>query len=159
MGGAAPKIQHRFGDFGQARTENRVRQVGAGFRERIDRVALRRCTQPKPGKLREDLPHPVRPLAATSDLRQRTFVLRLLRTDEAVQIERIAHSGRNASSTLPAPAPLPDSPAYPDVMNSVPPATVGPGPLIAPPFASTPFTVVKACAVSYSQSTFPSLVE
>src|SRR5436190_6186772 len=44
-------------------------------------------------------------------------------------------------------------------MNTMPPATVGPGPLIDAPFAATPFTVVKSRFVSYSQSSDPSFVE
>src|SRR5215813_4952335 len=41
----------------------------------------------------------------------------------------------------------------------MPPATVGPGPLIEAPFAGTPLTVANSRFVSYSQSTLPSRVE
>src|SRR5208337_2457338 len=41
-------------------------------------------------------------------------------------------------------------------MNSIPPATTGPGPLIAPPLAVTPLTVVYSCAALYSQMILPS---
>src|SRR5262245_61698644 len=159
MSGAALDVQHCIRDLLQSCTENRMGEIGARLSERGDRISLRHGTLAKAGELREDVPHPVRTFAAAPDLCERTFVIALLGTNEALGIERIGPSGRNASSTLPAPAPLPDSPAYPDVMNSVPPATVGPGPLSAPPFASTPFTVANGFAVSNSQSTFPSLVE
>src|SRR5437867_6008267 len=41
----------------------------------------------------------------------------------------------------------------------MPPATVGPGPLIDAPFAGTPFTVSKSRFVSYSHNSEPSLVD
>src|ERR1700733_1529301 len=41
-------------------------------------------------------------------------------------------------------------------MNSIPPAMVGPGPLIAPPLAATPLTVEYSCAALYSQMILPS---
>src|SRR5258708_6585203 len=41
----------------------------------------------------------------------------------------------------------------------MPPAITGPGPLIAAPLATTPFTVSNSRFVSYSQMTDPSLVE
>src|SRR5262245_58539054 len=44
-------------------------------------------------------------------------------------------------------------------MNSIPPATVGPGPLIDAPFPGTPFTVWNSLFVSYSQSSDPSFVD
>src|SRR5579872_3646553 len=41
----------------------------------------------------------------------------------------------------------------------MPPAITGPAPLIVPPFALTPFTVLNSCAVLYSHKILPSLVE
>src|SRR6476660_3317368 len=41
----------------------------------------------------------------------------------------------------------------------MPPATTGAGPLIDPPFARTPFTVVNSRLVSNSQTTDPSFAE
>src|ERR1700692_3301711 len=47
-------------------------------------------------------------------------------------------SGANARSTLPGMPPLR---GYPELRNSIPPATTGPAPSIEPPLAGTPFTV------------------
>src|SRR5439155_23279153 len=44
-------------------------------------------------------------------------------------------------------------------MYTIPPATIGPGPLIDAPFAATPLTVSKSRLVSYSHSSDPSLVD
>src|SRR5262245_55689689 len=44
-------------------------------------------------------------------------------------------------------------------MKTIPPAIVGPGPLIDAPFAGTPFTVWKSLFVSNSHSSEPSLVD
>src|SRR5579863_4210749 len=65
-------------------------------------------------------------------------------------------SGAKASNTLPGMPPLR---GYPELTNTMPPATTGPAPSIEPPLAGTPFTVEYVCAVvSKSQSISPSSV-
>src|SRR5438105_3202203 len=44
-------------------------------------------------------------------------------------------------------------------MNSIPPATTGPGPSIDPPWPGTPLTVLYSRSLSKSQMIFPSEVE
>src|SRR5204863_4069489 len=62
-------------------------------------------------------------------------------------------AGANASSTLPGSPPW--KPGYPDPMNTIPLATVGPPEASDPPCAATPLTVVKSCAESNCQSSWP----
>src|SRR5207244_2356519 len=66
------------------------------------------------------------------------------------------YSGAKASRTFPAICPRKP---YPEFTKSIPPAVVGPGPLMAPPCPDTPLTVVNSRAVSKSQITRPSAVE
>src|SRR5438094_8787359 len=66
------------------------------------------------------------------------------------------YSGAKASRTLPGICPRKP---YPEFTKSIPPAVVGPGPLMAPPCPDTPLTVVNSRAVSKSQITRPSAVE
>src|SRR5262249_14955872 len=68
---------------------------------------------------------------------------------------RPPRSGENANSTLPG---VPPSTAYPDPTNTIPSATMGPGALIDPPRAFTPFTVSNSRCVSNDHSTRPSVV-
>src|SRR4051812_27022438 len=62
----------------------------------------------------------------------------------------------NASSTLPGRRP---NVPYPELTYTMPPATVGAGPFIDPPFAGTPFTVANSRLVSKVQTIAPSVVE
>src|SRR5579875_3265436 len=54
--------------------------------------------------------------------------------------------------------PLP-VPTQPEPTNNIPPATTGPGAPSDPPCAFPPLTVVYSRAVSYCQSSWPSVVE
>src|SRR6516162_122482 len=68
----------------------------------------------------------------------------------------IGYSKPKANRTLPELLPVT---AYPEPMNTMPPAIVGPIELMAPPLAGTLFTVSNEREVSYSQMTLPSSVE
>src|SRR5690349_12639034 len=61
-------------------------------------------------------------------------------------------SSPNASSTLPG---RPATPPYPELMNSMPPATIGPAASRLAPEALTPFTVVNSLLVSNIQINSP----
>jgi hypothetical protein len=62
----------------------------------------------------------------------------------------------NASKTFPG---RPPNAPYPELTNTMPPATTGPGPIIDAPRPATPLTVVNSRFVSNSQRIAPSLVE
>src|SRR5207247_3324778 len=62
----------------------------------------------------------------------------------------------NASRTLPGRSP---NVPYPELTYTMPPATVGAGPFIDPPFARTPLTVLNSRLVSNVQTIAPPLVE
>ena len=61
-------------------------------------------------------------------------------------------STENARNTFPA---ITGNREYPAFAYSIPPTIVGPVPLIAPPLALIPFTVMKSCSVSKSQMILP----
>ena len=77
------------------------------------------------------------------------------KTDAPGDRSRQRRYGANASSTFPGTAPLRE---YPDVTNTMPPATTTPGPSMEPPRAFTPLTVSNSRMVLKSHSTFPSAV-
>src|ERR1051326_112385 len=66
------------------------------------------------------------------------------------------HFGASASKTFPG---IPPNREYPELMNTIPFTTTGPGPSMEPPLALTPFTVWNSRAVSKSQTTRPSSAE
>lgn len=68
----------------------------------------------------------------------------------------ICYSTPNASRTFPGRSP---KAPYPELTNSMPPATVGAGPFIDPPFARTLFVVTNSRFVSKLQITDPFVVE
>src|SRR5437763_199339 len=59
----------------------------------LDRVPPRGRAGPQPVELREDEPHPVRPLPPAADLGERPLVDALLRLHEAVQVVRVSRPG------------------------------------------------------------------
>jgi len=77
-------------------------------------------------------------------------------TPEASMTAVIHRYGANASSTFPGRNP---NVPYPELTYTKPPATIGAGPFIDPPFARTPFTVAKVRLVSNVQTIAPSFVE
>src|SRR5678815_3414359 len=66
------------------------------------------------------------------------------------------YCGANASNTLPG---RPPNAPYPELTNTMPPATTGPGPIIEAPRPATPLTVVNSRFESNSQRIAPSAVE
>lgn len=91
--------EHRLGALRQPRPQHRVLQVRFGFLAGRDRVLPRGGTVTQPRKLGEDVPHPVRPFPAGSDLGQRLVVAVPLRLDEQVQIVRV-FAGRQFSASM-----------------------------------------------------------
>ena len=68
----------------------------------------------------------------------------------------MSYSGPKASNTFPG--LLPNAP-YPELTNTMPPATTAPGPIIEAPLAGTPLTVVNSRLLSNCHSTSPVDVE
>ena len=68
-------------------------QIRLSLGDALDRVKSRRRAEPEALKLREDKPHPVRPLAPVSYLGERVFIDPLLRLHEAVQVVLIIGAG------------------------------------------------------------------
>src|SRR5690606_25759090 len=75
----------------QARTEQRVRQVGPSLGQPAYAVTLGHFTAAKSAQLREHVPDPVTALCPCTQLFKGLLIIALLRLDEASQIERIDH--------------------------------------------------------------------
>src|SRR5258707_206827 len=86
--------------------------------------------------------------------RKRQQVQKYLR--EYAARESLPYSGAKVRRTLPG---CPAIVEYPDPTNTIPPATVGPGAMMDPPFAATLLTVSNVRAVSYRHSSPPSAVD
>src|SRR5579863_10075338 len=81
-------LVHQAGARAQARTEDRVLQVGFGLGTGCDGEALCRRTAAESLDLRKHEPHPVTRLAPGAQLRQDLLDDRLLRLDEALEATR-----------------------------------------------------------------------
>jgi len=77
---------HRLGAFQQTGTEHRVAQVCLRLRGAPDGVLPGGRAESKAVELREDIPHPMRPLQALKDLRERLLVGLFLRPNETSQV-------------------------------------------------------------------------
>src|SRR5829696_8399197 len=74
-------------------------KVGGRLRSAPDRVLLRHRTHAQAVELREDVPHPMRTLAAAVDLCQRIGVIVRLRLQEPIEIERVGFGPHGFAST------------------------------------------------------------
>jgi hypothetical protein len=64
-------------------------EIRSGFFDALDRIVLRGGAERQPVDLREDVPHPVRALAAAADFRERLVVVGFLSVDETAEVERV----------------------------------------------------------------------
>ena len=64
-------------------------QIRFRFRETLDRVPLRQSAVSQTGDLRKDVPHPMRPLAAASNLGERSLIVCILCSDKPLEIEGV----------------------------------------------------------------------
>jgi hypothetical protein len=68
-------------------------KVCLGLGQRLDRVMLGRRTEAQTVELREDVPNPVRLLAAAPDLGEGLIVIVCLRLYETAQVVRVVGHG------------------------------------------------------------------
>ncbi len=88
--GRTPRnAQGRLDALDQTRPQDWVAHVRLGLLPALDRIEPGCRAGPKPRELREDVPHPVRPLPAAPDLGKRPRVIVRLGLHESVQVERI----------------------------------------------------------------------
>ncbi len=66
-------------------------KIGLRLVERSDGVEDRGRAEAEPGDLREDEPHPVRPLLASHELPHDRVIDGRLGVDEALEVERVGH--------------------------------------------------------------------
>lgn len=87
--------EHRLRAVDEARAEHRVGKIGLSLLNRGQRKALRHDGQAEAGKLREDVPDPVRLLATLAQLLHHAVMDRRLCIDKSGQIDigPFAHHG------------------------------------------------------------------